>query len=435
MKLVERRATETVGRSVRSESRPAGYQQRSPSRTQTFLTILSIGLSTAPGLPLAAATQQTQPPTPATRQALAQGAADMAAGNFPSAVRDYTDAAHAAPQFAEAYLNLGLALQQAGQMDAARTALEKSLQLKPEMRGANLFLGIIDYRQNRYRDAEDRLQRETKIDPRDAKAYMWLGVCYLAEDRPQAAIGPLDKAYALDPKDTDILYHRGHAYLMMANASYDAMFQLNSDSMRVHQVLGEAYATGYRAQEAIEEFELAVKMAPRQPGLHEELADQYWAAGNLDKAAAAYRDELQIDPYAPTALYKLGSLEVLNGKPADGVDQLRLALRGDPSLSDAHYYVATGLVDLDRAQDALNEFHLAIAADPSGDRAMRSWYQIALVYRKLDNRDAAQAAMQNFLRMREQHSSRQDRRTAQIVRNRAALPVPEPDPSAAAGDP
>ena len=62
-------------------------------------------------------------------------------------------------------------------------------------------------------------------------------------------------------------------------------FNSTSDSVRVHQVLAEAYAQATRNQQAISELELAVKIAPRQPGLHEELADQYWVVGDLDKAA------------------------------------------------------------------------------------------------------------------------------------------------------
>ncbi|HTX42829.1 MAG TPA: tetratricopeptide repeat protein [Acidobacteriaceae bacterium] len=399
------------------------------------LTAAALGIAQAGGIALAATNQQTPTLPPAARQALEQGGAAMAQGNSAEAVADYTAVTRTAPEFAEGYLNLGLAMQQAGEIDGARTALEKSLALKPGLRGANLFLGIIAYRQNRYKDAEERLQRETRIDPRDAKAFMWLGVCYLAEDRPQDAIPPLDKAFALDPTDADILYHRGHAYLMMADASYAAMFRLNHDSMRVHQVLGEAYATGYRTQLAISEFELAVRMAPQQPGLHEELADQYWVAGNLDKAADAYRAELQIDPNAVTAMYKLGSLLVLNNDPARGVDLLRSALRADPSLSDAHYYLASGLMNLSRNQEAIEEFERAIAADPANDRAMSSYYKLAMLYRKLGDAQNSQRAMQSFLHMKQQVASQQSRYTAQMVHDRTSLPVADSERAAMKNEP
>lgn len=261
---------------------------------------------------------------------------------------------------------------------------------------------------------------------------MWLGVCRLAENDAQGAIAPLDKAYGLDPKDVDILYHRGRAYMLVANASYDAMFKLNHDSERVHQVLAEAYAQSYRNQEAISEFELALKMAPHQPGLHEELGDQYWVVGNLDKAEAAYRDELTIDPNANTAMYKLGSLLVLNQNAGDGIPLLLDALRGDPSLTDAHYYLGTGLMATGDRQRAIHEFQLAIAADPGNDRAMLSYYKLARIYHGLGDGTDEEAAMQNFLRMRATSKERQEIHSAQIARDRSQLPVEDPELAAIA---
>lgn len=359
--------------------------------------------------------------------ALRAGARAISAGRFAEAAADYMTVTRAMPNFAEAWLNLGLAQEQAGDLDQARAALEKAAALKPGLRGAYLFLGIVEYRQNRYREAESDLQREIHIDPRDAKPWMWLGVCYLAEGRPESAIPPLDKAHSLDPTDADILYHRGRAYMLVANASYAAMFSLNHDSVRVHQVLGEAYATGFRTSEAISEFETAVKMAPHQPGLHEELADQYWVAGQLEKAEAGYRAELQVDPYAVTSMYKLGSLLVLNRNPQEGIMYLRSALRSDPSLSDAHYYLGTGLMGLDKNQEAVGEFQQAIAADPSSDRAMSSYYKLAMLYRKLHDKHDEQEAMSKFLLMKNQTAAKQNRYAAQIVRARSSLPVDNPE--------
>lgn len=339
------------------------------------------------------------------------------------------------PDFAEGYFNLGLALEQNGQLDEAHIALEKALRLKPGLRGANLFLGLIAYKENRYRDAEVNLLRETQIDPKNAKAFMWLGVCRLAEDDPQAAIAPLDKAYALDPKDVDILYHRGRAYLLVANASYDAMFNADRDSMRVHQVLGEAYGQAYRTPEAIQQFELAIRMAPHQPGLHEELGDQFWIAGQLDKAEEAYRADIEIDPHSITARYKLGSLLVQSNNPTEGVKWLRAALQDDPSLSDAHYYLAKGLQETGNDQEAVAEYRLAIAADPSNDRAMTSYYKLSRIYRNLHQDVQAQEAMNNFQRMRSDIRERQEKHTAQIARRRAELPVADPEMQAIASSP
>jgi tetratricopeptide (TPR) repeat protein len=363
----------------------------------------------------------------AARQAMRQGSEAMAAGNFDAAVAAYTQVTQSMPDYAEGYFNLGLAMQQAGKLDDARAALEHALRLKPGLRGANLFLGVVLYRQNHFKDAETYLLRETHIDPRGAKAYMWLGVCRLAQDDPQGAIAPLDKALALDPSDVDILYHRGRAYFLVANASYDAMFKLDRDSMRVHQVLAEANAQAYHTQEAISEFELAIKMAPTQPGLHEELADQYWIAGQLDKIASTYREELSIDPHAVSAMYKVGSFLVRTGDPEQGIAFLRSALREDASFVDAHYYLADGLAATDHDQEAIHEFELAIKADPSNDRAMSAYYKLSQEYRKLHQTPEAQTALANYQQLKAQLKVRQDQKTAQIVRKRTELPVDDPE--------
>jgi tetratricopeptide (TPR) repeat protein len=371
-------------------------------------------------------------PGEARNQAMQDGIAQMKAGNFVQAADAFAKVTRAQPGFAEGYFNLGLADEQAGRLDDARAALEKAVRLKPALRGANLFLGILAYRQNRFKDAEASLSKETQVDPSNAKAFMWLGVCLLAQDNPQAAIPPLDKAFALNRSDVDILYHRGRAYLLVANASYDAMFKLDHDSLRVHQVLGEAYAQGYRNQNAISEFELAVKMAPRQPGLHEELADQYWIVGDVDKAADAYREELNIDPNAVSSMYKLGSLLAKGPSPADGVPLLRSALRLDPSLSDAHYYLGEGLVGAGKDAEAIQEFEAAIAADPANDRAMTSYYRLSLIYRKLHKAEDAQVALANYKRMRTDVKARQDSKSAELVRRRTELPVNDDETAATA---
>jgi tetratricopeptide (TPR) repeat protein len=367
------------------------------------------------------------------QQAMLQGSKAMTSGDFAAAVTAYSTVTHQQPDLAEGHFNLGLALFQSGQLDNARPELARALALKPGLRGANLFLGLIDYRENRFKEAEASLERETTLDSRNAKAFMWLGVCRLAEENPPGAIAALDKAYALDPHDVDILYHRGRAYYLVANASYAAMFQLNPDSVRVHQVLAEAYAQATRNQQAIAELEMAVKIAPHQPGLHEELADQYWVVGDLDKATVAYHEELTIDPHATSSKYKLGSLLVLSQNPAEGVSLLRDALHADPSLEDAHYYLGVGLAATDQPTEAVGEFNRAISADPKNDRAISAYFRLAQVYRKLHQNDEAQAAMQNFLRLRAESRAVHDDRAAQIARKRTELPVENPDRAAIEG--
>ena len=101
---------------------------------------------------------------------------------------------------------------------------------------------------------------------------------------------------------------------------------------------------------------------------------------------------------------------------------LREALRADPSLSDAHYYLAEGLSNLGQGEDAIHEYELAIAADPTNERAMSAYYRLSQLYRDRHDTANAQIAMQNFLRMRAQNKLHQTQVASQVVRKRTELP-------------
>ncbi len=376
------------------------------------------------GVSLCLATAQAQASaTDPMRLAMQQGAQAMAAKDFTSAVAAYTRATLLEPGLAEAHFNLGLAELQAGDLEQAHAVLEKAAALKPSLRGAHFFLGTVAYRQNHLKEAERGFLLETRIDPRNAKAFLWLGICRLDENEPESAIAPLDEAHRLDPADVDTLYHRGHAYLLVANASYRAMFQLDPDSFRVHQVLAEADAAAYRNGEAIAQYEIAVKTAPRLAGLHESLGDQYWIVGDQDKAAGAYEEELKIDPADATAQFKLGSLRVLRGSAAEGVSLLREALKEDPSLNDAHYYLANGLSDIGQYQEAVQEYKMAIAAGPEDNLAISSYYKLAQAYHKQHRAEDAQQALAKYLALKNRVQAHLDARRTQIFQKQSELPV------------
>src|ERR1700728_1175969 len=283
-----------------------------------------------------------------------QGNDALRKGNATDAVRDFQEFLRLQPGSAEGYFNLGLALQSAGKLDESLTALRKAASLQPGLHGVRLFTGIVNYKLNHLPAAHDDLVSETRLEPKNAAGWMWLGVVELAQNHVDAAAAALDKAAALDPNNLDILYHRARAHLLISKASYAAMFKLSPDSWRVHEVLGQADAEAFRTDDAVNEFRLALRTAPLEPGLHEELGDACWTAGKLQEADEAYSQETKIDPANAVALYKLGSLRVTRrDDTAGGVKLLERALVLDPSISDAHYYLGKGDAELGKTEQAI----------------------------------------------------------------------------------
>jgi tetratricopeptide (TPR) repeat protein len=360
-----------------------------------------------------------------------KGTSAMRSGDAAKAADDFQQFLRLQPDSAEGYFNLGLALQSAGELNPALAALHKAAALRPGMRGIRLFTGIVDYKLNHLSDAHVELDHATRLEPKNSAAWMWLGIVELAQNQAESAATVLDKAAALDPKNLDILYHRGRAHLLVSKQSYAAMFKLSPDSWRVHEVLGQADAEAFRADDAIAEFRLAIRAAPREPGLNEELGDACWTADKLPEADEAYALEIKNDPSNAVASYKLGSLRVTRDDAPGGVPLLEQALKLDPTVVDAHYYLGKGYAALGKDELAIQ--HFREATNPHGSEELRimSWYQLAIICRNLHRTQEATEALAAFRQLKTERDQRQASKFEEQGRRRDQLPKQETIPAAA----
>ncbi len=331
-----------------------------------------------------------------------EGRLEEAGAGFEKITRD-------APTFVGAHFNLGLVREEQGRFEDAVASLKKALALNPHLRGANLFLGIAHYRLNQYEPAIAALRLEIKLNATDPKAWMWMGVAELAAEQPEEAVVALDKAAKLAPNDVDILYHRGHAHLLVSKLSYERMLHADPDSWRVRQVLAQADAEADRDADAVSEFQAAIKAAPQQPGLHEQLGTEFWKLNKMEEAEAEYKRELTIDPHSMLATYKLGSLLVESAKPDEGKPLIEAALRQDPNLKEAYYYLGRAHMQLGSESAALEALKKAVAINSNSEILAQAWYQLAIVYRRMHRMEEAQQALATFQKLKDQESEHHQR--------------------------
>jgi len=357
-------------------------------------------------------------------EAMRQGQLDQAADGFSSIVK-------ASPTFAEAYLNLGLVREEQGRHPEAIDNFQKALQLKPRLRGANLFLGVAQFRSNQMDSAIVALRKETAAYPKDANAWMWLGVAELEKGDGQGAADALDRAAKLSPDNVDILYHRGRAHLFVSNDSYSRMFKADPKSWRIRQLLAESNASAERHIDAIAEYEAAIKLAPNEPRLHEDLGTQYRLAGKTQEAEQAYLKELEIDPQNITAQYKLGVLAIENGDAARGKSLIEAALRVKPDLQHSDYNLGRAEMLLGNDATAAQHFERATtAAGSDPDIIEQSWYQLGIVYRRLHRIAEAQKAMAAFQKLKDEevdNSAKALKRYQAQQNPNSAQPPPAPE--------
>lgn len=185
--------------------------------------------------------------------------------DYAKAVPLYRQAAEAAPEDPDAWYNLASALQEAGQLPAARQAIERGLKLDASRPEAHNTLGIVALSEGRLEPARQEFELAARLDPRNARALNNLG-------NVLKALGKLD--------DAEQAYHRS------AGLAPRYPDPLNG--------LGTLEVERDRPRAALPYFESALALAP---GYHEVRLNRAIAldlAGDSAAGASAYRDFLAV---------------------------------------------------------------------------------------------------------------------------------------------
>ena len=209
------------------------------------------------------------------------------------------------------------------------------------------------------------------------------------------------------------------------------MFKVDPRSWRVHQVIAQANAEADRHVDAVTEYQAAIRLAPTQSGLHEELGSEYRNLGRTQEAEEAYIGELEIDPNNVLAKYKLGVLNVEKGDVAKGKELIEAALKEKPGLLHSDYNLGRAEMLLGNAAAAAQLLERATSAPGSDPEVIQqAWYQLGIVYRRLHRMEDAQKAMATFQRLKaeEAENSQKTLRRYQVQQSpNSAQPPPSPE--------
>lgn len=323
-----------------------------------------------------------------------RGSQAMREGNAAAAEEQFRQATQLAPHFAEAWLDLGLAQLKGGKLTEAMSSMRQALQLDPSARGAHLFLGIAEYQTDHIEDALSDLQQAEQDDPNNAQTLMWLGIVELTTDHPEKATAPLDRAAELAPKDIAILDYRVQAHMAVARESYTQIYRLDAGSWRLHRLNAQIDAQAQQHSQAIDEYQQAIKIAPKQADLYEGLGWEYRQTGQLDLAQKAFEEQLKLTPGNPIAMYNLASARVDAGQGAAAVPLLEqvVKLYGRPTVAD--YYLGRAYAEEGQNAKAAAEYEKATTL--SGETVRRAWYGLGQVYKEMGKTAQARAAVQKF---------------------------------------
>ncbi len=188
------------------------------------------------------------------------------AGDFATAIREFTILSRLLPDVAEVHSNLGVAYYFHKQRREALAAFEKALRLKPDLVSALIFSGIANYDLSKPVPATKLLERAVELSPADPLAQTWLAHSYAAQSRYREAVEHFLAASERSPNDVDIWYGLGQAYMELGRQEVERLTEIAPKGARIIQLAGDLWLLRAEPGKALALYQEALK---RRPGLTE----------------------------------------------------------------------------------------------------------------------------------------------------------------------
>jgi tetratricopeptide (TPR) repeat protein len=306
------------------------------------------------------------------------GTALRVGGNFAAAGRALDRALQLNPRISAAWVQKGLiALQngQKGTIASTEALFERAVDADPANAEARLQLAAILLRQGDFNKAQVELQAALRADPRSAGAYDGIGFVEMQKGNPNRAARNFRKAIALKSPYPEAQENLGETLLQMGDAAgaRDAFEKalaagLPDSSMATYGLASALKRLGETAQAASEFVKARELMQQRVAADRAQNEDnrglQLWYRGDLDGAAAAFRDAIAMDAAYADAHNNLGGV-LWQMKDAAGAErEFATAVRDQPDFAKARNNLGNVLLSAGKTDEAIAQFRAAVSEQP-----------------------------------------------------------------------
>ena len=237
---------------------------------------------------------------------------------------------------------------------------------------------------------------------------------------PEPALAALD---ALAPSQVDspqAQYWKARCYKRLALAAYLRLFEVDPDSYRADQVLGDMDEARGEDSKAVEEYEKALVKRPTLPNLHYQIGHLEWKTYKTPEAREQFQAELAMNPRHTGALFDLGSTYLQERQADKALEYLKRVYDLDPKYPEVYQFMGIAYTRLNRYAEAEKELKIAAPSDNDGT----VHYQLARVYLAMGKSAEAQRefALSNQLRVVTHRNN--EERVQRIAAAEAALKQP-----------
>ena len=149
-----------------------------------------------------------------------------------------------------------------------------------------------------------------------------------------------------------------------AIAQYEQALKLYPDYPDAHNNLGFTLRQQGKLEQAIGHFQEALRLNPWNAPAHFNLGFAFSLQGRVDEAIEQYQQALQLRPEYPDALNNLGVALARKGKTEEAIAAYQRAARLAPGSAEICYNLANALFRHGREQEAIAQFQKVLDLEP-----------------------------------------------------------------------
>jgi tetratricopeptide (TPR) repeat protein len=308
------------------------------------------------------------------------------------------------PNNVDAHGNLGAVLFFQGAYADAIPELRAALKLRPTLWKTQALLGMSERRTGDIEVARRDLEKTFPNLPEE-KIRIETGMELI---ELYSGTGDLDKAAAtvsvlrkLEPTDGAILYTAYRIYSNLADESLLSLSVVDPNSARMHQAIAHELAKRGNTPEAIENYRAALKLDPRLPGLHFELAEMLSTLGTPESQQEAeneYKAALAASPLDEQSECRLGDIAIRANDLEAANQHFARAVQLQPGDPEASIGLAKVLMSMDQPEKAEPLLQHALQLDPTSAVAH---FRLSTIYRQTGRAAEAKHELEEYQKYKE----------------------------------
>jgi len=195
---------------------------------------------------------------------------------------------------------------------------------------------------------------------------------YMDNGDIEKAAGVIGVLRAHNPTNVRVLYTAYRLYSQLADEAMLDISLADPGSAEMHEVMARETIRFGDTEKAIAQYRAAIKVDPRLPGIHYELAEALSDSLNpADKAEAEneYKQALAMNPGDVKSECRLGDLDVARNNLQQALTEYSLAVKLSPADIDANLGLAHTMIRLNQNDQARPILEKVVQLEPANETA------------------------------------------------------------------